>query len=373
MKHLLLMGAGFSRNWGGWLANEAFEYLLGCPEIVADEELRLLLWTSQASGGFETALATLQRDFKRSGSATATEKLVRFQTAVERMFEDMNAGFTGRPGRLFHHEHIRSLGGFLARFDAIFTLNQDLLLEHDYFGGNMFVVNAVSRRNWRGCALPGMRSDGEPQVMKHMYADTWAFQTWRPMNPREFVIPLDLQPCFKLHGSSNWFASTGQRLLIMGGDKLQEMSLHPILVWYAEQFERMLFEGEARLMIIGYSFRDPHINDVITRAIDRAGLRIFVIDPQGSELARSLNPTNVRPVRVEQPLEQAFKRALIGASRRPLTDTFGTDAVEYKKVMRFFEPSERKELIAAVIAQLCAIRDKRVAAARESNERKPVT
>jgi hypothetical protein len=33
MPYYLLTGAGFSRNWGGWLANEAFEYLLGAPEI----------------------------------------------------------------------------------------------------------------------------------------------------------------------------------------------------------------------------------------------------------------------------------------------------------------------------------------------------
>ena len=33
MPHQLLTGAGFSRNWGGWLANEAFEYLLGVPEV----------------------------------------------------------------------------------------------------------------------------------------------------------------------------------------------------------------------------------------------------------------------------------------------------------------------------------------------------
>jgi hypothetical protein len=38
MPHYLLTGAGFSRNWGGWLANEAFEHLLGAPEI--DDYLR---------------------------------------------------------------------------------------------------------------------------------------------------------------------------------------------------------------------------------------------------------------------------------------------------------------------------------------------
>jgi hypothetical protein len=31
MPHYLLTGAGFSYNWGGWLAIEAFEYLLGAP------------------------------------------------------------------------------------------------------------------------------------------------------------------------------------------------------------------------------------------------------------------------------------------------------------------------------------------------------
>jgi hypothetical protein len=29
MANILVTGAGFSRNWGGWLADEAFEYLLG--------------------------------------------------------------------------------------------------------------------------------------------------------------------------------------------------------------------------------------------------------------------------------------------------------------------------------------------------------
>jgi len=39
--HILLTGAGFSRNWGGMLAPEVFQYLLGCSEL--DEELRRLL------------------------------------------------------------------------------------------------------------------------------------------------------------------------------------------------------------------------------------------------------------------------------------------------------------------------------------------
>jgi len=123
----------------------------------------------------------------------------------------------------------------------------------------------------------------------------------------------------------------------MGGDKVREIALHSILGWYAQVFEQMVCEGDCKLMIVGYSFRDAHINEVISRAINHRGLRVFVIDPKGSDLATSLNPTNLRPLRVEHPLEEAFKRALIGASRRPLTETFGSDAVEYNKVLRFFE------------------------------------
>src|SRR6266576_312451 len=56
--YILLTGAGFSRNWGGWLASEAFEYLLGCTDL--DQETRRLLWRSkETGGGFEDTLADL--------------------------------------------------------------------------------------------------------------------------------------------------------------------------------------------------------------------------------------------------------------------------------------------------------------------------
>jgi hypothetical protein len=50
MNPYLLIGAGFSRNWGGWLANEAFEYLLGDPSVMLSPPLRGLLWTTQPKG-----------------------------------------------------------------------------------------------------------------------------------------------------------------------------------------------------------------------------------------------------------------------------------------------------------------------------------
>ena len=62
MNHILLLGAGFSRTWGSWLASEAFEFLLGCPTVIGNPQLRRLLWDSRLRGGFEDALDELQSE-----------------------------------------------------------------------------------------------------------------------------------------------------------------------------------------------------------------------------------------------------------------------------------------------------------------------
>ncbi len=86
MKQLLLLGAGFSRNWGGWLALEVHEYLIGCPNVNSD--LRDILWKHHhAGGGFEAALAELE-DLNPRG-----RQLAHLRKAVALMFDDMNGAF----------------------------------------------------------------------------------------------------------------------------------------------------------------------------------------------------------------------------------------------------------------------------------------
>ena len=68
MGRILLLGAGFSRNWGGLLASEMFETLLQQPEISDDHHLRRVLWDHGDSGGFENALGQVQQDFRDNPS-----------------------------------------------------------------------------------------------------------------------------------------------------------------------------------------------------------------------------------------------------------------------------------------------------------------
>ena len=333
MSKILLLGAGFSRNWGGWLASEAFDYLLSTPEVAANLHVRELLWRTKEDGGFESALAEVQRDYVRAPHEHLAN-LNALQGAVGRMFLDMNRGLLAHNDLEFQNARERMLATALVKFDAIFTLNQDLLLEHRYLNDNVMLLEPG---RWNGYQLPGLRRRPSatfpfPEVR------SLANQDWSPFDPCDFHVEATSQPLFKLHGSSNWTEQAGNQLMVIGGNKENEIRMHPILTWYHQQFERLMAVPQSRLMIIGYGFRDAHINRAIEIAAQQHGLRMFVIDPLGSDLARALNSTATPgQIRVQSPLEALFRQALCGASRRSLREIFGGDGVEHAKVMRFFE------------------------------------
>jgi SIR2-like domain len=327
---LILLGAGFSRNWGGWLASEAFEYLLGCREVVRDAHLRDLLWKHHLAGGFEDVLEELQIAYARDPQGNE-KALFAFQAATSRMFDDMNRAFIDRTEWEFQNDQSHMVRTFLMKFEGIFSLNQDVLLERHYCNDNILLG---STGRWSGAQLPGLKRTPSPEPLN---SNCWARSTWVSKPALEFKVDSGFQPIFKLHGSSNWKNAEGKPLLVMGGAKVGEIGRNPILSWYSQLFEQYLMAPNARLMVIGYGFRDPHINAAIGRAVDR-GLRMFVIAPEGPEIAIRLNPTR-RPGQIVSPteLEGTLKQTLIGASRRPLSDIFGNDIAEFNKVMRFFE------------------------------------
>jgi hypothetical protein len=323
IKPILLLGAGFSRNWGGWLASEAFEFLLGCKEIRSNAQLKKLLWQHQPRGGFEEALADIQREAARSGPL---EDLKVFEAAIAKMFDSMNRGYSGFQSLEFTSSEWAWLHHFLLRFDAIFTLNQDYLLEKLYLAPT---GPRVSDRRWTRWHLPGMQTE----TLKGVEPPNNVI--WVPGAIKE--VP-NSQPIYKLHGSSTWRDPAKGSVMILGANKEASIQSHEILRYYADEFRKRLSEKGARLMVIGYGFRDLHINTVITDAV-RKGLQFYVIDPRGSDLARSLNETRQPGALIAAPteLEAIFEQGLIGASRRSLRGIFGGDDVEYAKVMDFFD------------------------------------
>jgi len=323
--HYLLLGAGFSRNWGGWLADEVFEYLLGRPEIVASEELRRILWESQLRGGFEYALEVLQAAAGR-GDSGASDHVEKLKAAVVAMFDEMNYAFDDIVNWELSDQHDSQISTFLMKFDAIFSLNQDLLLERHYLSGNPELRHP---ERWIGAAMPGIAPIAAPTA-------SIIGQRWQILADDEFKIDARIQPYFKLHGSTNWNSRDGKGTLVIGGNKTEAIGGSPILTWYFREFEAALFAGDARLMVIGYGFRDQHINDLIIRAVNHCGLKLFVVSPEGAGQARLVNRSAGGAIHASDKLESAFERGVIGASRRGLKEIFGGRGAELAKLERYF-------------------------------------
>jgi len=323
--HLLLTGAGFSYNWGGFLASEAFEFLLSVTD--GDDDLRSLLWREhQARRGFEDILAKLQREFRAKWTAQREQDLRNLTSAVQRMFASMTRAFSQTPFEPQLTNPKLGVVNFLARFDAIFTLNQDTLLEQHYIpvaGQDVFP---------QSLQFPGYIGAYRPGIIRALDSSTYGHLAERIelYKPDETLTPLPgLQPYIKLHGSIDIKQEDREMMLVIGGNKPESIAQQPLLKWYHDMFRGHLCAPDARLMIIGYSFGDAHINQMIFSGIE-AGLKMFIIDPLGVEVIGS-NPS--------LPLNPGFpiRNAIIGASRRPLLNSLsGRDMVELNKIERFF-------------------------------------
>jgi SIR2-like domain len=318
--HILLTGAGFSRNWGGWLADEAFEYLLGCNE--ATPFIRQQLWKGKGrSLGFEDALRELRVLYASHQDDTHQKELKAFEEMLEGMFHAMAIGFANvefepgqNPSRLGPQPF--PVRDFLCRFDAIFTLNQDTLLEQRYAPSNLM---DGSQGRWFGLQSPGLTDvlvNGQKYQAPGLFKPTAA----------PFRLQERHQPYYKLHGSSNWRSSDNAALLILGGDKGNDISKVPLLTWYQIEFAR-LSQQSARIMIIGYGFGDPHINDLLVAAAS-TGAEFFIIDTSGIGVLASAAGTQGIPSQ----LKLAMQHSIIGASRRYLKESLYNDTVERTRV-----------------------------------------
>ncbi|MFH1870271.1 MAG: SIR2 family protein [Pseudomonadota bacterium] len=292
MTNILLLGAGFSKNWGGLLAKEFFEELIGDPMIREDAPSKAVLW--RYPNNFEQALEHVQKTSIAEPTVENINRLHRFEGAIRRLFGKMNDIFKGKEFFLRDAEGRRdgstTPNEFLSRFNKIFTLNQDLLLEIHHFGHPEFMQDS-----WRGGCLPGLVSNKSQDNPKQFADGTWIVHG-------SLDVADIYQPYYKLHGSINW---AGDEMMIMGAGKAASISANKLLAAYQNVFRGTLSAPNTRLTVIGYSFADDHINEAIKVAVKECDLKIFVIDPQWSGIDNKFDAA----------FRDWFTQAVIGSSR----------------------------------------------------------
>src|SRR6202012_1566682 len=104
---------------------------------------------------------------------------------------------------------------------------------------------------YQGLEFPGMVTAGPTAVS---FGGNQEYTPLRyPIANAQCSISTQTQPYFKLHGSTNYSeAPTGERIIIMGGNKAASIPRIPILQWYMDQFTQRLNAGGAKLLVIGY-------------------------------------------------------------------------------------------------------------------------
>jgi hypothetical protein len=90
---------------------------------------------------------------------------------------------------------------------------------------------------------------------------------------------------------------------------------------------------DTRLVVLGYSFSDEHINKMILKAAERGMLKMFVIHPNGRGILVKQGAAMIPP---PEPLRDDIPS--LGESTRPLNSTFRDDELERNLLYRIFEP-----------------------------------
>lgn len=268
-KNILLLGAGFSKNFGVPTAQDIWYEIFN--RVSEYERLSKLM--DGMKYDFEKVYYTVLE-----GEYTQNEKDA-IEQALKNTFEGIDKrirNWSNNPGTPYSmniygiQKHLISAFA-VDKKSFIFTLNQDLLLERLHYNGRRPCVPGVTvKPNWFTSIFSRPLEDSSYARLP----DSEQINTIK-----ESIIANHDFFYVKLHGSQNWLGSNGKEMVVFGQNKLDKIIQEPLLKWYYEVFQQVLVSGDVRLMIIGYGFGDPHINAAIVSGIEK-GLSIHIITPQ---------------------------------------------------------------------------------------------
>lgn len=258
---ILLTGAGFSHNFGGFLAREMWSKIFNNPLIQGNAEARNLLLNDF---DFESVY---------SEKVKYGEEVIKIiSQAVEKAYKDLDDVIKsylihygrGTSAELDTHG-IGELLSFMSERGSdkgwFFTLNQDLLMER-----------------LKGNRSPGA-SFGQPFVDGNEGGGVKSVILPKENEMEKIKSTLNNSSYIKLHGSYGWISSRGGSQMVIGKNKIINIAEEPLLKWYSELFETLICEGNKKILIIGYGFRDDHINKILLKGIKDHNLGLYIINP----------------------------------------------------------------------------------------------
>ncbi|PIR48046.1 hypothetical protein COV06_01450 [Candidatus Uhrbacteria bacterium CG10_big_fil_rev_8_21_14_0_10_50_16] len=264
---ILLTGAGFTKNFGGFLASEMWSQIYNHPDVQSSEKLRSLLCDDF---DYESVYSRVNDD-----KSVSCEDKERIQSAVREAYKNLDIATkdwvfrddSAHPVCWYTLNRLLSLfNSGREKISVFFTLNQDLFME---------------RRSGSVCpGVPGFHAQkGGLSTTSLEESDFLVLPTEDKVNNLvETAIRGHAGPVYiKLHGSYGWVASDGSTRMVIGKNKVHTITSEPLLKAYFDLFSSAVQEDSKKMLIIGYGFGDEHINAVLADGVINHGLRIYVI------------------------------------------------------------------------------------------------
>lgn len=272
---ILLTGAGFTANFGGFLAKEMWSKIFNNPKLNNAGILKLEL---RKNFDFEDLYSRVMGNRIPNLPAhephVFVESLNEAYLAMDKVIRDPVWEYFG-----VHPANLRSFLEFFQQSDhsevaPCFTLNQDLFMERTFGWQPLGPTSMRYRGTFGNLERTDLDSDGQ----KALPTDE-ELEVYKSSFSENFLY-------VKLHGSQKWISSDGSHTKIIGINKRDAIEKVPLLRWYFALFEQALFRQNVKLVVIGYSFRDDHINACIAKAISEYGLKLYIISKEDPESFR---------------------------------------------------------------------------------------
>lgn len=285
-KSLLLTGAGFTANFGGFLGSDVWFKIFNNPNL--NQKIKKL-FTESDGYDFETLYSTVIN----SSDYSSAEK-DEFKQIVKGIYGDLHDVVTGFDLGPSNPEGVE-LRGVLKLFSSfcgtagetgiIFTLNQDLFMERFSKSKALGLGTLRYMPYMQKIESSQLDPDFRVELPDEQFLDDFRAKHLSSVGDRIYV---------KLHGSSGWVSQDGSDRLILGIAKKEEIANEPLLKWYFKLFEDALYRSDVRLLAIGYGFRDSHINEVLIKAISEYGLKLFIISPEDFKAFQKRIPPEIK-------------------------------------------------------------------------------
>lgn len=261
-KHILLTGAGFTKDFGGFLAKEMWSWIFNYPKIKKYPNLSNLLKNENDFDYESIYYKVVESDKFDKNEKHAITNAIR--AAYEKLDKKLLAYKHGK-----HPVSINEVNKFIARFawnrpqkGFFFTLNQDRFIER-YFSSSDYSIVTLG-------------------VQKPLITDLTDYDDiLLPDSIESMVNKISDAQFFyvKLHGSYKWKSGGGSDRMVIGKNKKGQIEKEPILKYYLDCFKEVLSSGNIKLFVIGYGFGDEHINEIVAEAIKNNNLKLYVLNP----------------------------------------------------------------------------------------------